>query len=45
MELGKGGDVEVLPPQTGVAGTNSNLALTILSSIFVGLFLIIKKFI
>lgn len=45
MELGKGGDVEVLPPQTGVAGTNSNLPFTILSIIFVGLFLIIKRFI
>lgn len=45
MELGKGGDVEVLPPQTGVADTNTNLPLTILISIMAGLFLIIKKFI
>lgn len=45
-KFGKGGDVEVLPPQTGVeSANNSSVLLTLISSICLGLFLAIKKFI
>lgn len=52
---GKGGDVEVLPPQTGITQINptinstttnkNNALITILNNIFLSFILIIKKFI
>ena len=45
IEIGKGGDVEVLPPQTGVNDTTANYSYNQLTIILAGLFLLIKKFI
>lgn len=42
-QIGKGGDVEVLPPQTGV--NSSSLPFNVVGSLLLGLFLVFKKFI
>ena len=43
--LGKGGDVEELPPQTGVNDENNLVLFNVLNSLILILVLVIRKFV
>ena len=45
IDLGKGGDVELLPPQTGIIEEKTNYSYGFITLIFAGLLMLIKKFV
>ena len=45
ISVGRGGDVEILPPQTGMDYDDTNYSSNLIVIIFATLFMLIKKFV